>query len=210
MVDEWQRQKGESSKSFAYFKTYRALGPARTFEKVINYFKNNKPKYTKPNNSEKNIPAPTLTQLKNQSTKWEWVKRCRAWDNYQDEQERLHNEESFIENNKPFKEKVIAGLKGNFKLQDELLKNSRELSPTTRANSLLQIAKAQEIQYKLFRLSHGRSTEIKDNKLEAELKADVNADIETKVKNVFEVSDEELEEILTIDDNKEEDFTDDL
>jgi methionine synthase II (cobalamin-independent) len=173
-MKEWERQKGESSKSFAWFKIYRNLGPLRTFQKVIDYIEN-QPKQTKtlPNNQNK-LPTPTVNKLKNLSYKWEWSKRCTAWDNYHDEQEQLQYNEAY----KKTKDRLID--MGNDILDvtenilDELNDDERSQA-TSKAHAVKSLSDSFEKTTKTIRLLYGKSTEIKDGKTE------VNAEVEAKV-----------------------------
>lgn len=177
-MKEWERQKGESSKSFAWFKIYRNLGPLRTFQKVIDYIEN-QPKQTKtlPNNQNK-LPTPTVNKLKNLSYKWEWSKRCTAWDNYHDEQEQLQYNEAY----KKTKDRLID--MGNDILDvtenilDELNCDERSQA-TSKAHAVKSLADSFEKTTKTVRLLYGKSTEIKDGK--TDLKADVEANVKTDV-----------------------------
>lgn len=174
-MKEWERQKGESSKSFAWFKIYRNLGPLRTFQKVIDYIEN-QPKQTKtlPNNQNK-LPTPTVNKLKNLSYKWEWSKRCTAWDNYHDEQEQLQYNEAY----KKTKDRLID--MGNDILDvtenilDELNDDERSQA-TSKAHAVKSLSDSFEKTTKTIRLLYGKSTEIKDGK--TDLKADVEAKVE--------------------------------
>ena len=174
MTKEWERQKGESGKSFAWFKVYRNLGPLRTFQKVIDYIEN-QPKQTKtlPNNQNK-LPTPTVNKLKNLSYKWEWSKRCTAWDNYHDEQEQLQYNEAY----KKTKDRLID--MGNDILDvtenilDELNDDERSQA-TSKAHAVKSLSDSFEKTTKTIRLLYGKSTEIKDGKTE------VNAEVEAKV-----------------------------
>lgn len=177
-MKEWERQKGESSKSFAWFKIYRNLGPLRTFQKVIDYIEN-QPKQTKtlPNNQNK-LPTPTVNKLKNLSYKWEWSKRCTAWDNYHDEQEQLQYNEAY----KKTKDRLID--MGNDILDvtenilDELNDDERSQA-TSKAHAVKSLSDSFEKTTKTVRLLYGKSTEIKDGK--TDLKADVEANVKTDV-----------------------------
>jgi len=66
----WEHQLDEPPITFSYFKRYRDLGPTRTIQKVCD---------------EVNKAHVTLDQM---SQKWQWVKRCRAWDEHLDKQNR--------------------------------------------------------------------------------------------------------------------------
>lgn len=179
-MKEWERQKGESSKSFAWFKIYRNLGPLRTFQKVIDYIEN-QPKQTKtlPNNQNK-LPTPTVNKLKNLSYKWEWSKRCTAWDNYHDEQEQLQYNEAY----KKTKDRLID--MGNDILDvtenilDELNDDERSQA-TSKAHAVKSLSDSFEKTTKTIRLLYNKSTEIKDGKTE------VNAEVEAKVDNNVEL-----------------------
>nr|WP_301868149.1 hypothetical protein [Methanobrevibacter smithii] len=198
MTEAWERQKGEPSKSYSWFKEYRNLGLKRTLEKV---------KYTLTNSDileEKNIP--TLSQLTTQSSKWNWVERCRLYDNHIDQKEREWNYELFKQGNAKFQEFFNDDFELLKEIQKELKENSNKNAPTTRANSFLNLNKSAEIIYRNFRLAHGQPTDIKDNNTQ------IQGSIETSTKendNVIHMKDKELEELLTINDDLEK-FTDEL
>lgn len=190
MTEAWERQKGESSKSFNWFKTYRNLGLNRTFPNVIT--KLSKDEVIE----EKNIP--TLTQLHTQSSKWDWVERCRQYDNYIDQKERQQNYELFKQGNASYQEFFNEGFELLKEIQRELKINENGNAPTTRANSFLNLNKSADILYRNFRLSHGQPTDIKDNNTQ------IQGTIETTEKensNIMKISEKELDEMLRINDD---------
>lgn len=197
MTEAWERQKREPSKSYALFKEYRDLGSKRTFPQII---KLKKSEHTE----EKNIPS--LSQLKTLSSRWNWVERCRLYDNHMDQKEREWNYELFKQGNAKFQEFFNDDFELLKEIQKELKENSNENAPTTRANSFLNLNKSAEIIYRNFRLAHGQPTDIKDNNTQ------IQGSIETSTKendNVIHMKDKELEELLTINDDLEK-FTDEL
>jgi|GEM_PF-2035554 len=197
MTEAWERQKGEPSKSYSLFKEYRDLGSKRTFPQII---KLKKSEHTE----EKNIPS--LSQLKTLSSRWNWVERCRLYDNHMDQKEREWNYELFKQGNAKFQEFFNDDFELLKEIQKELKENSNENAPTTRANSFLNLNKSAEIIYRNFRLAHGQPTDIKDNNTQ------IQGNIETSTKendNVIHMKDKELEELLTINDDLEK-FTDEL
>lgn len=175
MTEMWERQKGESSKSFAWFKTFRDLEGERKLQKVIDKIQENINKSQEKSNSEENlIPLPTLTSLQKQSSRWHWTKRCRRYDNYLDERDRKDKEEAYLE-----KEGRLIGL--GDRLIDVIEKNVDDLGDdyesksTAIGNSLKSVAIAYDNVVKNIRLLHGRSTENKESKVEGSL--DVEADV---------------------------------
>lgn len=192
MTEVWERQKGEPSKSFEWFKIYRNLRAARTLKAVITTL-------TKSDIiQEKNIPVPSETQLTTQSARWNWVERCRKYDNYMDQKERLQYEELFKKENVKYQDFFKEGFELLKEIQNELKTNDNGNAPTTRANSFLNLNKAADINYRNFRLSHGQPTDIKDNNTQ------IQGTIETTEKenpNVMNKSDKELEELLCVNDD---------
>lgn len=69
--DPWERQPGESAKAFEAFAEYRDMGVSRSIRKAA-----------------QNLNKATTT-LAEWSTKYDWVKRCAAWDAEQDRIARL-------------------------------------------------------------------------------------------------------------------------
>lgn len=183
MTKEWERQKGESGKSFAWFKVYRNLGPLRSFPKVIDYIENEKLKEKANENKVKNpivIPVPKLSQLTNQSYKWQWVKRCTAWDNYQDQQQQLQYNEAYNQTKDQLIDMGNDIMKTTENILDEL-NDDEESRPTSKAHAVKSLADSFEKTTKTVRLLYGKSTEIKDGK------TDLKADVEANVKNDVEL-----------------------
>ena len=98
MTKPWERQKGESSKSFAWFEVYLDLGASRKLPKVIEKIESMTEKDRESNDSAENIiPLPTYDQLQNQSKRWHWTKRTRAYDNYLSNLRRQQKEEAYLQ-----------------------------------------------------------------------------------------------------------------
>ena len=72
MREPWERHKGESSKAYHAFCIYRDLGPKRSLKRAAEVYYNTKSRVN-------------LGQIKLWSSKYLWVARCEAWDDYQDE-----------------------------------------------------------------------------------------------------------------------------
>ena len=173
----WERMKGESSKSFKWFTIYRDLGTKRSLNQVIEESK--KLNATKCNHSE-NIffPIPTIAQLKSQSSRWDWFERAGAYDNHMDELARKRKEEDYLEVESRLLgigETILDNLERN--LND--LKVDVDSKTTSISHALKSAADAYDKSVKDIRLLYGKSTENTNNK--EEVVADVNASIEKVV-----------------------------
>lgn len=133
VIEPWMQQKGEQSKSFFYFKTYRDLGASRTIEDVIPEIRRLvKECEEDPNKSQDKIPSiPSFTALANLSSRWKWVDRCRVWDEHLDTVARTKQELEI-------KEMVERHANSSKDLQDAVLKvkedpEFEDLTPTKKA-----------------------------------------------------------------------------
>jgi hypothetical protein len=71
MISDWEQQENESARAYEAFCVYRNLGTARTLEKAWAIFAPD---------SEKNLPMNDT--FKGYSSRYQWVKRVRAWDSH--------------------------------------------------------------------------------------------------------------------------------
>ena len=198
-IREWQRQKGESSKSFIWFKIYRNIGPTRTLKNTLKKMEKNMEKCGNiDENLEEIVPTPTFAQLTSQSSRWDWSERARAYDNYQDQLEIQAKNEAYKQT-----EKDLLEIANDF--QKLIKKNVKELKQDTtsqtisKSHALKSVASAIDKTTKNIRLLHGKPTDIKDNKLEANIDADVEV-----TENITRLTSSELDVLLTINDNEEE------
>lgn len=185
MTQPWQRQKNESSKSFAWFKIYRDLGARRTLEKVIDKITTD---LTKSDNIEEIIPIPTLSQLTTQSSTWSWVERCRAYDNHQDEEHQIRRKEEYL----VLEDDLIDAGKDLVEIVKEsindLKDNYDDSKAVSIANSLQSVASAYDKSVSNLRLLHGQSTSINDNntKIEGSLEADIDVRLGSSQKIIMQ------------------------
>lgn len=84
MAEVWERQTGESSKAYAAFCIYRDLGAERSIERVRREFAERGRK----------ISAKFLGRW---SSKYDWVERARAYDDYLDRIRREAKEKEILE-----------------------------------------------------------------------------------------------------------------
>jgi len=75
MIDSWKRLKGESSKIYFYFCYYKDLGSLRSLGKVGEKF------------------GKTRQIIERYSSRYDWVKRVEAWDDYHNEIKQKEQEE---------------------------------------------------------------------------------------------------------------------
>ena len=74
-VKLWERQKGEPTKIYSYFCSYRDLGPNRNLRELPQKL------------------GKSLTIIGKHSSKYNWVERVKAWEDYQDKINRKSQEE---------------------------------------------------------------------------------------------------------------------
>lgn len=198
MTEAWERQKGESSKSFAWFKVYRDLQGARTFTKLIEKIK----EMSLNDSSEVEvIPIPSHSQVAQQSSRWHWKERCRKYDNYLDSLDRKRKEEDY----KGLEKKMIEV---GEELIDAVSMNVKQLkydpgnTPTSVAHAIASAGKAFDNSVKNLRLLYGRSTENREEKVEATVDSEVKNNSEIKLLSEDSFMKQELEFMKELVDEK--------
>jgi hypothetical protein len=101
----WKRQPREGEEAFAAFEVYRGLGSSRTLERV-------------------SLEHPrALPTLKVWSAKWDWVERCRAWDNFlQAERDRVA-----VAQARSWERRRLLALEQNWQLSKKLKSKVEEM-----------------------------------------------------------------------------------
>src|SRR5262249_54006155 len=79
----WERQQGESARAFAAFCLFRDIGPRRSLRECCRGFYDG--------------TTANVGQISTGASRWQWVERCRVWDDHLDtvarqEQERQRKE----------------------------------------------------------------------------------------------------------------------
>lgn len=82
-ADKWERQKSESSKAYAAFCSYRDMGVSRSLVKIVNIVYGE--------STEGKLSA-NLRQLSTWSSKYGWVVRVEAYDDYLEAKSRKEHE----------------------------------------------------------------------------------------------------------------------
>lgn len=183
MVEIWGRQKGESGKSFKWFTVYRDLGSGRSFSKVITKIEEMVNEMTDDEGEDDNVqeilPIPSMSQLENQSKRWHWVKRCRAWDNHLDqlrvkkrEHDYLRLEDRMIDLGESILDKVEKNL--------DNVEFDFESKATSKSHAIKSAADAYDKAVKNIRLLYGMSTENTTGK--SEVSMDIEADSKQEIK----------------------------
>ncbi len=134
MAEIWERLPNESSKAYQAFCIYRDLGAERSLDKVA---------------QNRGKPG-SRSWLDSWSTKYHWVERARAYDDYLEREKRKEQEKAILE-------MVDRHIKEAMALQQKALERLKTLNPdelTTRdvLNYLLEAMKVE-------RLSRGEPTE---------------------------------------------------
>ena len=184
MVELWERQKGESSKSFAYFQLYRDFSEFdKTYKKYVEHLESLGTNGEIILDNGKKIDVPTLKRIEKLGSKWKWQERDRAYHNFNDELDRLKNNELFEQNNDSMINLVIDNIKLAQKHTDELEQSTYDYALSTRVKIGQQLAQTIDILNKNYRLSNGRSTNISESKQEviAEIEAEAEVKQETSV-----------------------------
>lgn len=194
----WERQKGESAKAYYRFKVFLELPPdQRTLDNTLQKLNQNEPN---PQNKT------NISSLKHMSTKWAWFERASLYDSNLVLKEMEENEIEFKQTNKEFKNVFKETLNFANDLLKELIDNVKDNALSTRINMLNTLMNVLDALYRNYRLSCGRSTRITESTVDANVDANVEMIGE---ENIHELTKEDLEEILSANDDNE-DFTDNL
>ncbi len=135
MSELWERMPGESTKAYSVFCQYRDLGPERSLEKLRQKL-------------AKSRSRATLTRW---SSKYNWVERARAYDDYIDKKKRAEHEKAIL---KMVERHAKLAMAFQQRIEERLKKiNPEELGPADLVRWL-------DVATKLERLSRGEPTEI--------------------------------------------------
>lgn len=166
-IEPWEKQKGESTKTYTLFNEYLKLGSMRTLVKV-------REQVTRDDNF---LNTPTLSSLTNLSSKWEWVKRAEAYDIYQIEFER---EELEARAKRRLKVRLDQAEKEEDKFHDEMMRfmdmDDKTLSPSKKAYAISELSKAKKNATDSQRLDFGEPTNISKTEVKGEM--DISGDPE--------------------------------
>lgn len=196
------KMKGESSKSFQRFLIYRNLPPEkRTLKKVMEELCHQKSQKFDQDNKV------TINSLKKNSERWFWVERAELYDHNKLLQEIQENESEFKKVSKDFKKLFKKILNFSDELLTRIIDNENDYALSTQIKMLQDMMNTLSKAHEQFRLASGRSTTNNTNYHTGEL--EVNNKIVGE-ENIFEHTDEELERILTINDDFNEKFVDEL
>jgi hypothetical protein len=73
----WERRKGESDAAYAAFLAYRDMGSRRSLERLAEATEEG------PDGGDRKcIESVSLSALRKFCNRWDWVERCRTWDNH--------------------------------------------------------------------------------------------------------------------------------
>lgn len=138
MAELWERQSGESSKAYAAFCVYRDLGPERSLDNVRKKLAENGKKIS-------------IKFLGRWSSKYNWVARCQAYDDYLERRKREEKEKAILEMAERHAKLAMA-------FQQRVAERLREIDPSELSPA--DMAKWLDTATKLERLSRGEPTEI--------------------------------------------------
>jgi hypothetical protein len=139
----WDRQLGEGSKAYSHFCIYRDMGSGRSLQKMTS------------------VPGCTSVrrQLSRWSSRWRWVERAQAYDDYLQHQDRLRQEKERKDMLSRHAKIAVLGqnlvVKGIEKLVADVEQGKRDLTASD-ASRLLDVV------VKIERLSRGEPTEISE------------------------------------------------
>ncbi len=180
MAELWEKQKGENSQLFAYFKIYlyELKKLPKTLNDVIEYVKklpikdeDSTTEGTLRHYNGDLIKVPTLNQLKNASSKWKWKERETAYQNYLVELDH-QKDEQYFEDNRTQVDKLINNMISVTQDNVEELKSS-DYKTSTKIQLGYSVARTLDLLNKNLRLNHGRPDRISESKNEHVVDAEV-------------------------------------
>ena len=173
MAEIWERQKGERDASYTYFYIFlhELKERPRKLQDVIDYIESLPTQDNLRQYGNDLIKVPTLNQLQQLSSKWNWQDRDIAYTNHLNELDSIKNEERYAKNNDIVKDGLEKDLKDIDEYSKELHESDYSLS--TKVNLKYTLARAKDLTIKNLRLSYGRSTSISESNDKLKVDADV-------------------------------------
>lgn len=135
MAEIWERLPGESSKAYEAFCIYRDLGVDRSIEKT----------------AKSRLKPGSYSWLRNWSSKYNWVERARAYDDYLEREKRKEQEKAILEMVERHTKEAMA-------LQQKALERLKSLDPNELSTRDVLSYLMEAI--KLERLSRGEPNEV--------------------------------------------------
>jgi len=146
MAEIWEKQKNESNKAYHIFCIYRDLGPDRSLDKT---------------RQKLGKPAGYTRWMHTWSSKYDWVTRAQAYDDYLERKKREEKEKAILEMAERHARLAMA-------FQQRVAERLREINQSELSPS--DMAKWLDIATKLERLSRGEPTEIEKQEVHGEVK----------------------------------------
>ena len=194
--------KGETNLQFARFQEYLKIPPyKRTLEEL-------KKRLNTQESTKTNTKPTTMDALKHASSEWCWIERAKLYDMEKAIQDEEESEQEYKETNKKVKERLLDMLDFTDELFHKVKDNDNNYALMTIMKLFNENTVIIERLYTLYRLACGRSTtnNFNDNKVSGKVAMKLVGE-----ENIHELSDEDLDLILSAnDDNPDEDFTDRL
>jgi phage FluMu gp28-like protein len=135
----WDRQPRETSRAYELFCVYRDLGSERSLTKTKTITKG----------------SPSLRRLKALSTSWNWVERCKKYDDYLEYQDRLQQEKERREMHKRHAKIAVLGQNIVVREMESLLAKAQKDGRMTASD----VARLMDVTVKVERLARGEPTD---------------------------------------------------
>ena len=157
MAEIWERQKDESSKAYAAFCVYRDLGPDRSLEKTREILGKS---------------AGYTRWMQTWSSKYDWVTRAQAYDDYIEGKKRKKNEKEILE----MAERHVKLAKA---FQQRIAQALQQIDPAQLSPS--DMAKWLDVATKLERLSIGEPIEIGKQEVQGQVTQRYEYDVTQRI-----------------------------
>ena len=135
----WDRQPGESSKAYAHFCIYREMGPDRSVRKM----------------SDLGECKAVVGQLWRWSSRWNWVERCKRYDDHLEYQDRVQQEKERREMHKRHAKIAVLGQNIVVREMESLLAKAQKDGHMTASD----VARLMDVTVKVERLARGEPTD---------------------------------------------------
>lgn len=161
----WDRQPHETSRAYELFCAYRDMPPKRSLTKLSHGTKG----------------APHVNRLKRLSTRWNWVERCKQYDDYLEYQDRLQQEKERREMHKRHAKIAVLGQNIVVREMESLLAKAQKDDRMTASD----VARLMDVTVKVERLARGEPTD--SHEVSGPGRGPVKLDLQETLKRIDEM-----------------------